>query len=243
MVEYKSISRIGSRTINEDCVGMHQKGEEYGFFLADGLGGHGKGDLASQEAVKQAILEFEDGGSTEETMQRIFEQAQEKVLELQRQEQNCYGIKTTLTALLIGKKDVQCGHIGDSRVYWFWHKKLMGRTLDHSVPQMLVNIGEIEEEEIRSHPDRNRLLRVMGSEWDTPQYQYSEKIPLKKGQAFLLCSDGFWELITEKMMVRFLRRADSVDEWLDTMMEYVEEKGREKNMDNYSAIAVWITGR
>ena len=145
MVEYKSISRIGSRTINEDCVGMHQKGEEYGFFLADGLGGHGKGDLASQEAVKQAILEFEDGGSTEETMQRIFEQAQEKVLELQRQEQNCYGMKTTLTALLIGKKDVQCGHIGDSRVYWFWHKKLMGRTLDHSVPQMLVNIGEIEE--------------------------------------------------------------------------------------------------
>ena len=199
--------------------------------------------MASQEAVKQAILEFEDGGSTEETMQRIFEQAQEKVLELQRQEQNCYGMKTTLTALLIGKKDVQCGHIGDSRVYWFWHKKLMGRTLDHSVPQMLVNIGEIEEEEIRSHPDRNRLLRVMGSEWETPQYQYSEKIPLKKGQAFLLCSDGFWELITEKMMVRFLRRADSVDEWLDTMMEYVEEKGREKNMDNYSAIAVWITGR
>ena len=56
MVRYKSISRIGSRTVNEDCVGMHQKGEEYGFFLADGLGGHGKGDLASQEAVKQAIL-------------------------------------------------------------------------------------------------------------------------------------------------------------------------------------------
>ena len=119
----------------------------------------------------------------------------------------------------------------------------MGRTLDHSVPQMLVNIGEIDEDEIRNHPDRNRLLRVMGAEWETPQYQYSEKIPLKKGQAFLLCSDGFWELITEKMMIRFLRRADSVDEWLDTMMDYVEEKGKEKNMDNYSAIAVWITGR
>ena len=44
-------------------------------------------------------------------------------------------------------------------------------------------------------------------------------------------------------MIRFLRRADSVDEWLDTMMDYVEEKGKEKNMDNYSAIAVWITGR
>ena len=176
-------------------------------------------------------------------MQRIFEQAQQKVLELQRKEQDCYGMKTTLAALLIGKKDVQCGHIGDSRVYWFSHKKLMGRTLDHSVPQMLVNIGEIDEDEIRNHPDRNRLLRVMGTEWETPQYQYSEKISLKKGQAFLLCSDGFWELITEKMMIRFLRRADSVDEWLDTMMDYVEEKGKEKNMDNYSAIAVWITGR
>ena len=59
---------------------------------------------------------------------------------------------------------------------------------------MLVAAGEIDEKEIRHHPDRNRLVRVMGMEWDEPKYQVSEPMPEEPGQAFLLCSDGFWEI-------------------------------------------------
>ena len=121
----------------------------------------------------------------------------------------------------------------------FYKNKVKTRTLDHSIPQMLVLAKEIKEDMIRNHPDRNMLLRVMGVEWDEIMYELMQPISLKKCQAFLLCSDGFWELIDEKEMNAQLRKSNSVEEWLDNMVKIVEDNGKGKNMDNYSAIAVW----
>ena len=239
MVTYKSISRMGSRPVNEDCVGMHRKGQEYGFFLADGLGGHGKGDRASKTAVEQAILRFEEGGFGEETLKRIFLCGQAAILEKQKELGCTRAMKTTMTALLIGEKTIRFGHVGDSRIYYFRNGKLVRRTLDHSVPQMLAAAGEIREEEIRHHPDRNRLLRVMGVEWDRPEYQLSEELERSGKQAFLLCSDGFWELVTEKEMTALLKRSRTVEQWLDGMEALVAKHGEGTSMDNYSAVAVW----
>ena len=71
-------------------------------------------------------------------------------------------------------------------------------------------------------------------------YELSAPIPLKKCQAFLLCSDGFWELIEEKAMCESLKRAASVEAWLKEMAETVRKNGESRNMDNFSAIAVWL---
>lgn len=240
MVTYKIISRIGSRPVNEDCTGMHQRGADYGFFLADGLGGHGKGDVASKTAVEQAILQFEAGGSNKESMKAVFEAGQAGVLEQQRIAGSSHSMKTTMTALFVDQRNICWGHIGDSRIYYFQNEKLVSRTMDHSVPQMLVAAGEIKEKEIRHHPDRNRLLRVMGVEWDRPMYQLSESVARKGRQAFLMCSDGFWELIDEKEMTILLKRAGSVEQWLDDMEVLVKKHGAGTNMDNYSAVAVWV---
>lgn len=79
---------------------------------------------------------------------------------------------------------MQWGHVGDSRLYYFKNGKIVKRTLDHSVPQMLVARGEIDEKEIRHHPDRNRLVRVMGMEWDEPKYQVSEPMPEEPDRHF-----------------------------------------------------------
>lgn len=239
MITYKIISRNGSRPVNEDSTGMHQIGEHYGFFLADGLGGHGKGDVASKTAIEQAILQFEDGGCSEETLKHIFEAGQAGVLEQQRLAGNTQAMKTTMTALLMNNNTICWGHIGDSRIYYFQNNKLVSRTMDHSVPQMLVAAGEIKEKEIRHHPDRNRLLRVMGVEEETLRYQLSELIARKGRQAFLLCSDGFWELIDEKEMTTLLKKANTVEQWLDEMEVLVRRHGYGTNMDNYSAVAVW----
>ena len=89
----------------------------------------------------------------------------------------------------------------------------MEHTLDHSVPQMLAAIGEIKENEIRHHPDRNRLLRVLGTEMEEPRHQKSEWMEKQTHQAFLLCSDGFWELINEKKMEWCLKWAKSPEQW------------------------------
>ena len=239
MITYKSISRVGSRPVNEDCVGMHKKGQEYGFFLADGLGGHGKGDIASKTAVEQAILRFEESGFSEETIRQIFLTGQAAIMEKQRQLGCVSAMKTTMTALLVGNRSIRFGHVGDSRIYYFRNKRLMGRTMDHSVPQMLAAAGEIKEGEIRHHPDRNRLLRVMGTEWDRPAFQLSEELARSGRQAFLLCSDGFWELIGEREMTDLLKRSRTVEQWMDAMEAAVLRNGKGTVMDNYSAVAVW----
>lgn len=105
---------------------------------------------------------------------------------------------------------------------------------------MLVNQGEIRERDIRFHEDRNRLTRVLGMEWDAPRYTASEEMLLAPPATFLLCSDGFWELIDEKEMSRQLKKSATPGEWLQRMEEIVLQNGQGKRMDNYSAIAVFV---
>ena len=149
-------------------------------------------------------------------------------------------MKTTLVVLLIDEEKILWGHIGDSRLYYFQNRKYRVRTLDHSVPQMLVLAGEITEKEIRGHADRNRLLRVMGTEWDSPKYQIAEFMETGQKMAFLLCSDGFWELIEEKTMQTMLKKSETPENWLDNMEKEVLKNGKGKEMDNYSAVAVFV---
>jgi serine/threonine protein phosphatase PrpC len=79
----------------------------------------------------------------------------------------------------------------------------------------------------------------LGTDWEKPEFELQKPISLKKCQAFLLCSDGFWELIEEETMSALLSCSSSVDEWLAKMIEEVKRNGQTKNMDNFSAIAVW----
>ena len=149
-------------------------------------------------------------------------------------------MKTTAVCLVTDRRNAYIGHVGDSRLYVFQHDKVSFRTKDHSIVQMMASMGEIRDEEIRNHPDRNTLLRVMGIEWEKPQYEIEPVIPLRKCQAFLLCSDGFWELITEDQMCNMLSESKSASRWLDSMVRIVKENGKDKEMDNNSAIAVWV---
>ena len=170
-----------------------------------------------------------------------FEAAQSILLSEQADRNAKRKMKTTCVALVVDDKNAYIGHIGDSRLYVFYKNKVKYRTLDHSIPQMLVLSKEIKESEIRHHPERNYVLRVMGVNWEEPMYEISKTEKLKKCQAFLLCTDGFWELILEDDMCRLLKESDSPEEWLNTMTEIVKQNGEGKNMDNYSAIAVWNT--
>lgn len=240
MISYDLLSNVGDRENNEDNVGMYQNGQEYCFVLADGLGGHGKGEEASRLAVETAVKVFAAAGAGENEMDQSFAQAQQAILEGQKADYHAQDMKTTLVLLHVGNQKIWWGHIGDSRLYYFKNGKLVQRTLDHSVPQMLVAAGQIKEKQIRNHPDRNRLLRVLGTEWDTPKYQIAEPIEREGSQAFLLCTDGFWELIDEKKMQHFLKKAKTPADWLGLMEGVVKKNGHGKNMDNYSAVAVWL---
>lgn len=240
------ISNVGDREHNEDSVYSEiiKRGEkESGIFvLADGLGGHGRGEVASGIVIETARKVFQAVDPCAGMIESIFDHAQESLISLQKKEHADDEMKTTAVILLVMGQSMYWGHVGDSRLYFFRKQKLVTRTLDHSVPQMLVNAGELKEKKIRKHPDRNKLLRVMGTDWDEPRYVVSGMQELMPGDAFLLCSDGFWENITEKQMLRCLKKTSNAADWLDKMNLLVQKSGEKTDMDNNSAIAVRIIG-
>lgn len=235
-IDYSSLTGRGERAVNEDFLGILATPDRLGFILCDGLGGHGKGDAASRYVVERMKQSLGQSFTIEDSIM----QAQAGLLQKQIQENAGEAMKTTLTCLTVSGDQARLGHVGDSRIYYFEKGKYILRTLDHSVPQMMVSRGDLREKDIRKHEDRNRLLRVMGAEWDSPKYQMTGPVRVTRHTSFLLCSDGFWELIDEKMMCRTLKKAKNAREWLDTMEKIVLENGRGTNMDNYSAIAVFI---
>lgn len=233
---HSSITRNGGRPVNEDFLDVLIEPEKKAFLLCDGLGGHGNGDVASRLVVGQMKKLLEK----DKTLESSILMAQEALLEKQREMDAAGSMKTTMTSLLLMGGQGTIAHVGDSRVYYFEKGKYKLRTHDHSVPQMLADRGEIKEKDIRHHEDRSRLIRVMGTEWNEPKFEVMKPISLTAGSSFLLCSDGFWELIDEKMMCKTLKKAKTPEEWLKSMEQIVLENGKGTNMDNYSAIAVFV---
>ena len=240
MISYTAITRIGDRKRNEDSTLCAERGGRYCFAVADGLGGHGKGDIASR--ILTGAFESALNGGPSDTgafLAEAFDSAQDTIISAQKASHATLEMKTTAVALAIFEGRCRWGHIGDSRLYLFEKNKARTRTLDHSVAQMLAITKDIKERDIARHPDRNRLLRALGIEWGSSRYELSDERDISDCQAFLLCSDGFWEWIEEKKMQACLKKSLSVDEWLSFMAKEVECNGKGKDMDNYSAVAVF----
>lgn len=243
MLEYATVTEIGEKDKNEDTVRVfiNQPLSTYGFVLCDGLGGYGNGDIASSfvSECAGAAIENSDGfGGV--FLDQCFDTAQEMLME-EKEIRGLHSIKTTMVILLITENIAQWGYVGDSRLYHFRDGKQLSRTIDHSVPQMLAISGQIKEKDIRFHPDRNVLLRAMGTEWDAPAYEIPQRhMRVIKGDTFLLCSDGFWEWIDEKAITKILKKGLSAYDSLREMILEVKTNGAGKGMDNYSAILVNI---
>lgn len=240
MLTYATYTDVGGREINEDSIGVYKNGIMRCFVLCDGLGGMGMGDVASATVVDTFGTQFPKYEEMVNFLGQTFCDAQHNLLKKQDEMNKGHQMKTTATAIVTDDENAYIGHIGDSRVYVFAKNKVKQRTMDHSIPQMLAISKQIKESDIRNHPDRNILLRVMGIDWEEPMYELMAPLPLKKCQAFLMCSDGFWELIDEKAMCSFLKKSHSVEEWLNLMFDEINRNGAGKSMDNNSAIAVWV---
>ena len=240
MIRTASITNVGNREVNEDSIGMFSKDGMDLFVLCDGLGGHGMGDVASSLVVDVIDSQFSLCDDPVNFLGEAFCTAQSVLMSEQAARHVKQKMKTTCVALLLDGNKARVGHIGDSRCYLFKNSKYKRRTIDHSISQMLVLSRDIKESEIRNHPQRSYVTRVMGVEWEKPMYELMEPIVIKPGMAFLLCSDGFWELIEEKDMSSALKNSASPEEWLGSMEEQIIIAGKDKDMDNYSAIAVWV---
>lgn len=234
-----TLSSAGGREHNEDSCGYVMIGATGCWVLADGLGGHHGGEVASRVAVDTVLAAFQENPQvSREALAAHVERANRAVLDRQQSEPELQSMRTTIVALLASPEAAVWAHSGDSRLYRF-SGKTCERTKDHSVPQRLADAGEIGEDEIRFHEDRNRLLRSLGSKPEAgAEIAEAERAP-RAGDAFLLASDGFWEGITEEEMREDLRASWGTKGWLRAMEKRVQERVREGS-DNYSAIAVQV---
>lgn len=234
------LSEQGGRDKNDDTVCVIRDENRICAFVGDGLGGYDGGKLASMTA-SEAIAEYRKQHDLlqEENMQTAAAVADKMVKKQQLKRQG--NMKTTMVVLEIecGKKDTKARwmHVGDSRLYRFVNGKLTEQTMDHSVSQVSVLMGEITQEEIRFHEDRNRVLRALGS--DNAKPDVSKMIEITdQSEVFLLCTDGFWEYVYEKEMEEMLKSCQNPEEWLERMKRILEQRVPKGN-DNYTAAAVF----
>lgn len=241
MVDAAMLTNPGGRDNNEDCIKMSSHGEDKCYVLCDGLGGHECGEVASALVADTITKMFEDKGNSQDFLKEAMNAAQEALLEHQKQKNMTNAMKTTAVVLVITAEQIKWAHIGDSRLYHiFSDGTKYERTRDHSMIQVLADMGEIKEEEMRNHPDRNKLLRVMGAEWSTKSFDLSGILEIEPGHAFALMTDGFWEYVTEEEMLKLYNETENAQMWLSEMEKIVVSKADMTCTDNYSAICVKI---
>lgn len=234
-----TISHGGGRELNQDAIEFTVTEKFACWVLADGLGGHGGGEKASRlaaEAVMQAVQSHAECSAS--ALMTYIEFARNAVAKKQEETAMLSGMRTTIVALVSDLQQALWGHVGDSRLYLFRNGQLAKQTLDHSVPQAMVEAKQIEADKIRFHEDRNRLLRSLGGREEVRATIEENPHPIRPGDTFLLCSDGFWEYVTETAMEVDLAKSAMPAEWL-RFMELRIRAAAPADHDNYSAIAIF----
>ena len=229
-------SSIGTRFENEDSYGIVRGAHGVFAIVADGLGGHGGGKAASGMTVDVfKIAGFETHIPENEEWLHRFHQANQMILDNRMNENH---MKTTAVCLSVCGNQVRWAHIGDSRLYHFYNEQLYAYTLDHSVSQMAVMLGEITREQIPYHSERSRILKVLGHDEIAPEI--GNTTVLRPGRhAFLLCSDGFWESVTEDEMLMDLHKSQTSKDWISFMQHRVMKRLGQDH-DNHTAVAVML---
>jgi serine/threonine protein phosphatase PrpC len=228
----------GGRDEQQDACAIFKNLDSILLVLGDGMGGHSGGKVASESLISEAKYVYSKQKGIIKNPKKLFQEiVNGTVLALKeyRRENNNSDPHTTCVLALIQNNRVYIGHIGDSRAYLFIDKEFVVRSRDHSVVQMLLNEGEITEEEMATHPDQNRLLRSISSRKEVKITFKEYKLPLNKSNAILLCSDGLWEQISIEEMQKQLFNKPLNSALRDMVM--VAKKRGGKDGDNISVVS------
>jgi serine/threonine protein phosphatase PrpC len=229
----------GSRRINQDRIAFAERDNAVLMVLADGLGGHARGELASELLTQTIIQQFTS------IRQPLIEQpsaflaltilhSHKMIKAMGEAHKPPINPRTTCVVCLVQNGYAYWAHVGDSRLYLFRNGELVQRTQDDTMIERMRQEGVLTEEEMLTHPDKSRLLKCVGGPKE-PSVSLGPETLLKSGDIILLCTDGLWEALPQETIIGYLQKGELGDAVVDLLL--AAETARGGTSDNISAIA------
>ncbi|MFO7151652.1 MAG: Stp1/IreP family PP2C-type Ser/Thr phosphatase [Bacillota bacterium] len=231
------------RSNNEDTFYAPESKEEPLFFMvADGMGGHKAGEVASRLAVEEISSYIKakfDAPSFRDDMTALIREAflvaNEKIYKNSLESDKLAGMGTTATLALFKDGMLYIGHVGDSRAYLLREGSLKQLTKDHSLVWQLMEEGRLTAEEMRYHPMRNVITRALGAYEnvivDVSTHEYM------KGDIFLLCSDGLTNMLEDEKIKEIILKSGSIETAADGLVQAANDRG---GYDNITVVLILV---
>lgn len=229
------------RSTNQDSICLYPKRNF--FAVADGMGGHNGGDIASQMSVKllpEYIEQHIEKLEVPDLLSRAVKHVNKSIYDHGQQHQELKGMGTTITAIMLNGNEVNIANIGDSRTYMVSHNKLYQMTRDHSLVQEKLNIGLYDRTGAAADPQKNVLVRTVGfePEVDVDVYHYT----ISKNDIFMLCSDGLHGKVSDEDIIHIVTKhipdaSSAQQNQLDgAVAELINQANANGGQDNISVI-------
>lgn len=233
MVSRTDIGKV--RLVNEDRAAIHHDLNGLSLaIVADGMGGHQAGDIASQMAIEMIADELQSihwGMSVEackQVLKEAIEKANEKIYEFASGQESYHGMGTTVVAIIASQELLIIGHIGDSRAYKITGESITQLTEDHSLVYELVKNGQITIEEADHHPRRNWITRALGTEpgVEVDLYEYA----WRPGDIVLICTDGLSGLVDSGDILRIVKSHERMEDAAEQLIQSALDEGGDDNV-------------
>jgi len=237
-------SHIGGRKVNQDRMGYSFTRDALLLVLADGMGGHLRGEVAATVALQTISTLFQQQAQPYvKKPQRFLEQAllaaHQDIHQYRHAHQMPETPRTTIVACLIQHNTATWAHCGDSRLYWMRGGEILGRTRDHSHVENLIAKGLALPSERATHPDRNKLWNCLGAD-TLPRVEVAGGASLLPGDLLLLCSDGLWSMLPDDDLLRRMQ-AQTVVRAVPGMLQAALRAAGDGS-DNVTALAIMWQG-
>lgn len=222
------------RQLNEDhCnVLVGYSGVPPCFVIADGMGGHKCGDVASKQAVdsvcKHLLIADWETSEISELLKNIIIDVNKELYQYSMLDESTQGMGTTLIITALKNNKLYIGHVGDSRVYLIRDNSIQKMTSDHSFIEELIKNGTITKDEAINHPKRNVITRAVGYEHDLQVDTY--EIDVLENDEILVCTDGLTNMLSEEEILEIIINAENPQVACDTLIENANNKGGEDNI-------------
>lgn len=236
---YSDVGKV--RKVNEDSYFVSDFKDRCGYIIvADGMGGHNGGQIASRTAIdiikNTLVVENLVGLSNEkieDCLNLCINEANKAVLSKSLNDEKLDGMGTTVVICVIIKDDVYIANVGDSRLYAVRKNNIAQITKDHSYVQQLIDMGEITEKEAENHPRKNVITRAVGCDIKVEVDTYHYKA--KKDDYILLCTDGLSNMVDNSVILKSITDSKSLQDAVNTLGDIAINNG---GYDNITLVAV-----